>query len=189
MSGGRHIYLIKHSFPPYCTFLTAVTTMGWPWMVSCSAVLFLKEDRDSGEQVADGLPLLLPSVPHPLFPNGSRVPMGTFLGIWVPFLCFGSPFFYFRPKNSDKYGYLLSANADDWSWKIHKLFWEKSSDASSLHEWSVDIICLQMQTAGFDKCTTTQQTNLYIDSAQICTDKSLRAFTVTCVCWNVLSSR
>ena len=43
--------------------------MGWPWMVSCSAVLFLKEDRGSGEQVADGLPLLLPSVPHPLFPN------------------------------------------------------------------------------------------------------------------------
>ena len=94
----------------------------------------------------------------------------TFLGIWVPFLCFGSPFFYFRPKNSDKYGYLLSANADDWSWKIHKLFWEKSSDASSLHEWSVDIICLQMQTAGFDKCTTTQQTNLYIDSTQIQTN-------------------
>ena len=72
--------------------------------------------------------------------------------------------------HSDKYGYLLSANADDWSWKIHKLFWEKSSDASSLHEWSVDIICLQMQTAGFDKCTTTQQTNLYIDSTQIQTN-------------------
>ena len=72
--------------------------------------------------------------------------------------------------HSEKYGYLLSANADDWSWKIHKLFWEKSSDASSLHEWNVDIICLQMQTAGFDKCTTTQQTNLYIDSAQIQTN-------------------
>ena len=29
-----------------------------------------------------------------------RVPMGTFLGIWVPFLYFGSPFFYFRLKNA-----------------------------------------------------------------------------------------
>ena len=35
---------------------------------------------------------------------------------------------------------------------------------------SVDIARLQMQTAGFDKCTTTQQTNLYIDSAQIQTN-------------------
>ena len=38
---------------------------------------------------------------------GPRVPMGTFLGIWVPFLCLGSPFYvrgplflYFRPKNA-----------------------------------------------------------------------------------------
>ena len=26
--------------------------------------------------------------------------MGTFLGIWVPFLYFGSPFFYFKLKNA-----------------------------------------------------------------------------------------
>ena len=32
---------------------------------------------------------------------------------------------------------------------------------------SVDIACLQMQTAGFEKCITTQPTNLYIGSAQI----------------------
>ena len=34
--------------------------------------------------------------------------------------------------NSDKRGYHLSANADDWSWKI-QFFWKKSSDAQSLH--------------------------------------------------------
>ena len=32
---------------------------------------------------------------------------------------------------------------------------------------SVDITCLQMQTAGFDKCTTAKPANPYIDSAQI----------------------
>ena len=31
-------------------------------------------------------------------------------------------------------GVVNVTNADVWSWKIHKLFWEKSSDASSLHE-------------------------------------------------------
>ena len=33
-----------------------------------------------------------------------------------------------KTTNSDKYGYHLSANADDWSWKIRKLFWEKSRE-------------------------------------------------------------
>ena len=43
-----------------------------------------------------------------LFPNGSPLgdpgPLGDLFGdlgpLWVPFLCFGSPFLYFRLKNA-----------------------------------------------------------------------------------------
>ena len=33
----------------------------------------------------------------------------------------------------------MSANADDWSWKINKLFWEKSSDVPN--EALISLVC------------------------------------------------
>ena len=44
-----------------------------------------------------------------------------------------------KTTNSDKYAYHLSANADDWSWKIQKLFWEKSSDVPK--EALISLVC------------------------------------------------
>ena len=81
----------------------------------------------------------------------------------------------------------LTANADDWIWKIHDFLGEIQRRSKG----SVDITCLLGLT---NAKRPNQQIHIYIGCAQIQTSpwgpiliSSSRH--VTCICWNVLSSR
>ena len=62
---------------------------------------------------------------------------------------------------SDKCGYITSANADDWSWKINKLFWEKSSDVPN--EALISLVC----KCGLLGLTNAQQPNQQIHISSV----------------------
>ena len=66
-----------------------------------------------------------------------------------------------KTTNSDKYGYHLSANADDWSWKIRKLFWEESSYVPN--EALISLVC----KCGLLGLTNAQQPNQQIHISSV----------------------